>query len=919
MKAIRKHKVRLYKKGRLLANMYVDAILDKDKDIIHVVERVNGKRVFKDYPARYLLYYPDPRGKYESIFGDKLDQIVCTSSKNFAREKKMRRDKKLFESDINPVFRCLADNYLGVTTPKLNIAFFDIEVDYDKALGFAPPEDPFNKVTAISINLASLDKTICLVIKPDTIGKEDALTIAGRFPNAILLDTEEEMLELFLELIDDADVLSGWNSEGFDIPYMVNRIGRVLGKDYTRKFCLWGKYPKKRSFEKFGKEQETFDTIGRLHMDLMLLYQKYTYHEMHSYSLDAISEYELGERKVEYEGSLDKLYNEDFEKFIDYSIQDVDLLVRLDAKLQFIDLANVIAHDNTVLIQTTMGAVAVTDQAIINEAHSRGLIVPDKQHDKLQKYYPQPVSAAGAYVATPKKGRHEWIGSMDLNSLYPSILRSLNLSTETIVGQIRHTLTVPMLDDFKWEAAKAWDGKFACPEYELVLEKDTHIDLWIDFENGEELMANGEEIYNIIFNSDQPWVLTANGTIVNQNKKGIIPGLLERWYAERKVMQKQAKELQGVDADKFAYWDKLQLVKKINLNSLYGALLNPGSRFNDPRMGQSTTLTGRCIARHMSAKVNELFTGKYDYKGDSIIYGDTDSVYFSGFGAFKEQIDSGEIVWDKDSVTAIYDEVCEQANVTFPTYMAEAHNVLDPVQGEIIAAGREICALTGIFVKKKKYAILTYDIEGYRTDTDGKPGKVKAMGLDLKRSDTPAYMQDFLGEILLKTLTGSKEREIIDRIIEFRSEFRSMDPWSMGSPKRVNKLTHYGSLEWDKDKKSGKSSYKGKANMPGHVRAAINYNRLKQINNDMYSMDITDGMKTIVCKLKQNPMGFTSIGIPTDVTRIPTWFKELPFDTDLMEESIITKKIENLLGVMNWDLGAAEDKTTFASLFDFGN
>jgi len=283
---------------------------------------------------------------------------------------------------------------------------------------------------------------------------------------------------------------------------------------------------------------------------------------------------------------------------------------------------------------------------------------------------------------------------------------------------------------------------------------------------------------------------------------------------------------------------------------------------------------------------------------------------------FKEQIESGEIDWNKDTVTEIYDQVCEQANETFPEYMAKSHNVLNKTQGEIIAAGREVCASAGIFIKKKRYAILVYDLEGYREDQNGKPGKVKAMGLDLKRSDTPAFMQDFLNELLLKTLTGSKDDELIERIIEFRREFRDMDPWEIGTPKRVNKLTYYSGLEWDK--KNGETVYKGKANMPGHVRAAINYNRLRNLNNDKFSIEIVDGMKTIVCKLKPNPMGFTSIGYPTDEGRLPEWFKELPFDTDTMEESIITKKIENLLGVLDIDLSKAEDKTTFESLFDFG-
>lgn len=899
--------------------MYVDALIDKDRDIIHVVERINGRREYREYPARYVFYYKDSKGKYESIFGEKLERFVTTSSKAFQKEKKLYSGQRLYESDLNPVFRCLADNYLGKEPPQLHTAFFDIEVDFNKDKGFADPSDPFNPVTAIGVHLSWLKKTICLVIKPKTLSKQDALAITEKFEDTLLMETEEELLDTFLHLIDDADVLSGWNSEGFDIPYMVNRVSRILGKDHTRRFNLWSQYPKRREFERFGKAQVTFDTLGRIHLDYMQLYRKYTYHEMHSYSLDAIGEYELNERKIAYEGTLDQLYNNDFYTFIDYNRQDVELLVKLDKKLQFIDLANVIAHDNTVLIQTTMGAVAVTDQAIINEAHERGFIVPDKQHDRVQKGYPHAVTAAGAYVATPVKGYHEWIGSMDLNSLYPSILRSLNMSTETIVGQLRHTLTVKMLNNHNWKVAEAWEGKFACPEYELVMDRDKEKLLYIDFENGEELPGTGEEIYNIIFNSGQPWVLTANGTIISQEKKGIIPGLLERWYSERKQLQAKMREARDSgDYEKTAFWDKRQLVKKINLNSLYGAVLNPGSRFNDSRMGQSTTLTGRCIARHMAAKVNELFTGVYDYKGDSIIYGDTDSVYFSAYPVFRDQIISGELDWSKEKIIELYDAVCEEANQTFPGYMKDAHNVQNPEQGKIIAAGREVCATAGIYITKKRYAILVYDQEGFRTDQDGKPGKIKAMGLDLKRSDTPAFMQDFLSELLLKTLTGASEQEIIDRIIQFRQEFREMPAWLKGTPKRVNKLTYYYSQEYGTDSKTGQEFFKGKFNMPGHVRAAINYNRLRRINNDKYSLEIVDGMKTIVCKLKPNTLGFTSIGYPTDEGRLPDWFKELPFADEEMESTIITQKIENLLGVMNWNLVKAEDKTTFESLFDFG-
>ena len=921
---------------------YTDAYLDKDT--IHVVERRNGKRHFLEYPAVYVFYYPDNKGKYKSIFGENLTKVVCNGRKEFNKEKRIHSNKRLYESDVNPLFRCLEEHYPDRHAPELHLGFFDLEVAFNKELGFAPPEDPFNPITAVALHLSWLNKTICLVIKPDTFSKEDAENIASSFPDTFLMDSEEELLLTFLDLIDDVDVLSGWNSTGFDIPYIVNRIALILGKEYTRKMCLWKQYPKKREYEKYGKINETYDLIGRQHLDYLELYRKYTYHEMHSYSLDAISEYELKEKKIAYEGTLDQLYNRDFYTFIDYNRQDVELLVKLDKKLQFIDLANVIAHDNCVILPTTMGSVAQIDQAIINEAHARGMIVPDRVRDKdkvkksssfnsddddIYDYNDRTVysefdeddetspdsdTVAGAYVAQPKVGVHKWIGSIDLNSLYPSILRALNMSPETLIGQIRLELTNKMLSKFE-TVVKAWDGKFATPEYELVMNKDKNTTLHLDMQNGESYEMSGAQLYDLIFNRGYPWMLTSNGTIFTTEVKGVIPGLLERWYKERKDLQKKAKSLKGVDDKEFAFWDKRQLVKKILLNSLYGALLNVGSRFFDARLGQSTTLTGRCIDRHMAATVNEIFTGVYDYKGETVIYCDTDSSYFSVYPVYKDKIESGEIMWDKDTVIKFYDAVCEEVNKTFPDYMRNNHNCPDKFN-HTIAAGREIIGSNGLFIKKKRYAIMVYDTEGYREDQDGKHGKLKAMGLDLKRSDTPSFMQDFLKEILLDVLSGKTESDIIEKIKDFRSSFREMNPWEMGTPKRVNKLTYYYSTEY-KIAKDGSEEYKGKSRIPGHVRAAINYNRLLKMHGDNFSIKISDGMKTIVCKLKDNPLKITSVAIPTDEKRIPEWFKELPFDTVEMENTIVTKKIQNLLGVLKWDLKSSLANTTFNSLFSF--
>jgi DNA polymerase elongation subunit (family B) len=348
------------------------------------------------------------------------------------------------------------------------------------------------------------------------------------------------------------------------------------------------------------------------------------------------------------------------------------------------------------------------------------------------------------------------------------------------------------------------------------------------------------------------------------------------------------------------------LVKKINLNSLYGAILNVGCRFFDNRIGQSTTLTGRGIAKHMAGKINEVVTGEYDHVGKAIIYGDTDSAYFSAYNSLKTEIAKGQIPWDKNTVVQLYDTIADEVNSTFPQYMLNAHHC-PKSRGDVIKAGREIVAIKGLFITKKRYAVLYYDKEGKRSDVDGKPGKIKAMGLDLKRSDTPEFMQKFLEEVLTKVLNNAQEEEILDMITEFRTEFKARPGWEKGSPKRANNIAAY----------QAKEVKEGKTNMPGHVRASINWNTLKRMNGDKYSTNIVDGMKVIVCKVKANPLGYTSIAYPVDELRLPKWFQELPFDHAEMEATIINNKLDNLIGVLDWDLNSTTETNTFHSLFSF--
>jgi DNA polymerase elongation subunit (family B) len=570
----------------------VDAIFDRKTDTIHIAERINGQRHLKQLPVQHVFYCEHPTGQHRSIFGHTCRKYTFASSQKFRRALMDARDEKrrIFESDINPVFRCLADNYMGADVPVLNIGFFDIEADFDAERGFAAPEDPFNKVTAITLYRTADKKLLTWALCPQSMPLEAAQKLAEGLSDTFVYDDERKLLEGFLEAIEDVDCISGWNSSSFDVPYLVNRIKRIISNEATRKFCLWDQLPTTREYmNKFGRKVTTYDFVGRVHLDYIDLYIKHNTQQRLSYALNAIGEIEVGETKTPYEGTLDDLYKKDFRNFIEYNRQDVMLMVKIDEKNKFIELANQIAHANCVLLKTTMGSVALVEQAIINEMHAMGRIVPDRkpreEDDRVAKIDPENeidemaerlIAAAdnddeedekqpvvGAYVAQPKKGLHEHIGAVDINSLYPSAIRALNMSPETLVGQVRPTATDQLIAEraaklTATQRAEAWDGLFSIVEVQWMHDRTDDVMVVDFFDNltGEMTTREmtGAQLHDYVFDNRNGVCITANGTLFKtrefagphdkegKDTPGMIPLLLQRWYADRKAMQAKAKE-----------------------------------------------------------------------------------------------------------------------------------------------------------------------------------------------------------------------------------------------------------------------------------------------------------------------------------------------------------------------------------------
>ena len=711
--------------------MYIDGYIEriKGQEILKVAERVNGQRILKELNPVFEYYVESPQGTYKTING------TLAIKKEFQKGSELRKSleteyNKTYEARQNVTFKTLSKHYMGKPAPEMNVLFFDIETDFHEKYGYSSPNDAFNRVTAISLYQSWTGKDYVLTLPPKDMPVYQAQEIINNIneefnePNStVILFTEEtEMFELFFELMNEADVLSGWNSEFFDIPYMVNRTEKIFHKDKTALWCLWNKKPRAKEADMYGKTVITYDLIGRVHMDYLALYKKHAPQVEQSYTLDYIGEKVTGEHKVHYEGSLDKLYKEDYRTFLLYSKQDSILLKKIDAKLDYINLHNRLAHNECVLLSTTMGTVALVDTAIINLAHKRGEVVFDKEVETQDEYEELDVpeeelesKAAGAWVQDPVLGLVEDLGCVDFNSLYPTVLRTLGMSTETIVGQVRQDYTEAVLNsrikeqkdrykgkNFEPDWTAAWHNLFSAVEYTMIHDKTDDI-LNVDLEDGSTFSCTAKELYDTIFNPDSSIVISANGTLFDKSKSGIIPEILTMWYSERKAQQKMVldykhlcsdgwelsseefstvqyeanklniansvyfktnlhhedpvylircslqkkdyaevakivvenglvlkdnhifapEELFQYCNDQSAFWKQNQQIRKILLNSLYGALLNSKSTFYDKRLGQSVTLTGRTMTKHMASKINEICTDNYACEGGVVIYGDS--------------------------------------------------------------------------------------------------------------------------------------------------------------------------------------------------------------------------------------------------------------------------------------------------------
>ncbi len=901
---------------------YVAAWHDWDDDTIIVLERDEEGNLFKTrHNSPYYFYVEDEEGEYESIYGHKLIRAEFSNRHEYEAAKKLFPVK--FESDFRPLQRVLMDKYYGRPAPNVYYAFFDIEADYTKEGGFPSPSNPYAVINAVTVYQSWTKKFFSLAIPP-TVNGVNWLDIPGNtvekiyemqrdlisqkllrtdiIPEIILCKNEAELITAMISLLQEADIISGWNSEFYDVPYTCERIILNGGNSLLAQLEYPGvKPPRKESVDRYGSPEPVYRFTGKSHLDYLELFQKFTFGGRTSYALGNILQEEVGIGKIEYEGTLEQLYKNNFELFVLYNFRDVDGLVQLDEKFKFIALANQIAHESTVLFDAVLGTVSYVETAITNHAHyNMKKIVHDKKvgdHEKVE----------GAIVLSPKIGLHEWIGSVDINSLYPNTIRSLNISPEKIIGQFT-------------QKEAAWN---------LIRHEDSSEKICCVFENGQQELMTGAEWKRML--KENKWAISAYGTIFDQgNGLGVVADILGYWYAERKRLQAEKKKWSAKvkelddgpekeEAKKLVdHYDLLQITKKYAMNSLYGALLNKFFRFGDERMGASTTGSGRAITTHMIQTISYLLSGEthklkkhtsldkdgkvsheYTIDDESIIAGDTDSTYFKCVGA-----DS------KESAVLIADTVAEELNASFPAFMRNAFNCQTSFDN-LIKAGREVVGRRGLFQAKKKYMIKVIDLEGVAVD------KMKSMGSEIKKADTPKVIQKFLKTTVDMILDGRDYASIASFVNTERLNIlgkNMVGVFSMGVAKRVNDLDKF--MAEYRAPGTFKSKSGGKLTIPGHVRAACNYNFLIDIF-DKGAKAIRSGDKALVYYLKPNPYKFDAIAFPAESTKFPPWFLEnFKVDKIKTEQMMFDSKLSGIFESIGKEVPSPQSVLT-ASILEF--
>lgn len=841
----------------------------------------DDERGYQNFEYKKYCYIKTPSGDSVALDGTKVKKI-------YKWDKADEERGILYESDVNPETRTLIDLYHNSDEPSLLYKVMTLDIEVDATEKLPDPAQADNEITAISFYVKDLDQYLVFILDKENRLKDTANDNVYIYP----FQTERDLLKSFLQYYTDYEpsIITGWNIDFFDIPYLYNRISKVLGHKAGKSLSPIG-------IVEQNERTRVYNIAGISCLDYLPLYKKFSVGEEPSYTLDAIATKEIGKGKIKYEGSLDDLFKKDLNKFIEYNLNDVILVKEIDDKLKFIELTRSICHKGHVPYNAIFASSRYLEGAILTYMKELGIVSinkpinieddesisddedDDENDDNEGKF-------VGAYVKPPVPGRYEWLTCLDATSLYPTTIMTLNISPETKIGKILGWDEINMMAKFKNKKPI----------------NDTFI---IQFKNGKEKSYTKIELMSFI--KDNEYRVGGNGALYNSKNKGLIPAILEKWFDERiefkNLMKKYSKE---GNKEKEEYFDRLQYVTKILLNSMYGVLGLQSFRFFDLDNAEAVTVTGQDVLRFADIMGNkwikdnlitDLHLTKYGIKfneKDYCVYSDTDSNYFLLSDFVKK--DGTEI----DQVKQFSKELAEFINTNLLKF-TEKH--LNSTYNKLVFK-EEAAIKAGFWLKKKRYAYhKVWDLEA-----DKAADKIVVKGLDVVRSNFPPLFRGFMKDVLNDILKFESRVSIDNRIVEFQSKLTSYSLLDIAKPTSAKNL--------DKFVCKGIAFKKG---TPAHIKATLAYNFLLEL----YELDktippIMSGAKVKWIYLKTNPFNLDGLAFRGyDDPKPILDFLNKYIDYNKNFDSNLLKKIQAFYDALNWGVVPKENSKKINSFFEF--
>ena len=857
--------------------MYQNIAFEKTKNLVHIWDDEKGHFTL---PYKKYAYRKNNNGKYVALDGNRVEKVYDWDDSDVQRG-------LIYESDIGPETRTLIDLYYESDDISKGHREMYLDIEVATEGGFSDTEEVWQPLTSISFYDRAGDQYVAILVDPDN-------KVKSKVSDKLILEsvkTERELIQKFLNHYASVapTIITGWNIEFFDIPYLYNRIRKVLGTKEADRLSpindvIWLKH------------RNRYKLQGVACLDYMALYKNFTYSEESSYSLEAISQKELGKGKIQYEGTLDHLYQTDIDKFIEYNINDVRLVYELDLKLQFLDQARGVCHKGHVSYDDIYFTTRYLDGACLTYMKRLGIVAPNRKNR-----IPATVGVdgeeshsndfAGAFVMDPKPGVYKWIFDEDMSSLYPSIIRTLNISPETKIGRVEN-----------WDMVK---GAF-------LANQDNSLS--VKLKSGiKQLSFSVTEFRKYLV--DNKYTVSAIGVVYDSQKPGIIPSILETWMAEREEFRALAKKYGKEGNMELAkFFDAKQLTAKIINNSLYGGLGAPGFRFHDLDNAESITLTGQSVIKHAMSKGNEWFIKQTGVDKQYVIYVDTDSNYFSAepiIELMEKKLGKTMSREEKIDITYKTSQVVEKfINDSFTPY---AKHVLNSDK-HFLTIKQEYVSESGIWIAKKRYAQKIISEKGVLISdlTKGaKEWKLDVKGMDVIRSNFPKAFREFMSGILIDILNLVDRKVIDDKVLAFREDMKQKDMIDIMFPTGVKELSKY------QIKKDAGQMFADRVKAtPAHVKAALVYNDLLDYFKITSAQPIGNGEKIKWTYLKSNPYGIDGIALKgfEDPEKIVKIVEEY-IDYDKIFRSSLENKLQDFYNALSY--GKVPVNDTLNSFFSF--